>query len=310
MMMYFFHLLLACLVLLFSFLEAEVLILTHAYNRPEFIYWQDAAFKKFLKDDYKFVVFNDAPNEELAIQIRAICQTLDLTCIDVPQEIHHYASPYLPGPRNPVGRSPSAECADTIQYMLDTRGFDHPGIVVVFDSDMFLIREMSIEDLLKDYEVAAHPQIRYGSNGPVYYFLPNLVFLNMETLIDKKNLNFNVGTIDGVCVDTGGCTYYYLQQHPHLKWLQTDCVTARFNEHQSNLSSRTIAYFKSHPAMYRLMTEMKYDYEFYINYCFIHFRAGSNWYQMDAKQQEEKFRIFYEALRDVLFPAESGNGIG
>ena len=48
--------------------NAKVLLITHAYNQPEFIKWQDAALKKFLKDEYEYVVFNDASN--LAMQQR------------------------------------------------------------------------------------------------------------------------------------------------------------------------------------------------------------------------------------------------
>lgn len=193
--------------------HAELLVMTHTYNQPELIYWQNATFKKFLKDDYQFVVFNDAPDAETSQETRALCDALEIQCIDVPQSIHNHLAPYLPGSRNPFG-DPSAECADTIQYMLDTLGFDHPGIVAVFDSDMFLIREISIEKEMQEYAIGGHPQYRQGSHERITYLLPNLVFLDMRKLPDKRSLNFNVGRIDGVNVDTGGYTYYYLQQHP------------------------------------------------------------------------------------------------
>lgn len=38
----------------------KVLIITTVYNRPDFIELQAKTFEKFLKDDYRFVVFNDA----------------------------------------------------------------------------------------------------------------------------------------------------------------------------------------------------------------------------------------------------------
>ena len=51
---------LIALVCFFS-LEARdrVLMITHAYNEPEFIRMQAETFKKFMKDDYEFVVFNN-----------------------------------------------------------------------------------------------------------------------------------------------------------------------------------------------------------------------------------------------------------
>src|SRR5262245_60577830 len=109
-----------------TLMEAKVLIMTHAYNKPEYIPWQYWTFKKFFQDEYEFIVFNDAPNSDLSDNIQNICHELDISCIEVPQFIHFFKSPYLPGSRNPLG-DPSAECADTIQYMLDTLGFDYPG---------------------------------------------------------------------------------------------------------------------------------------------------------------------------------------
>jgi hypothetical protein len=288
-----------CYLLFFwvNLINAELLILTHAYNKPEMIYWQNAGFKKFLKDEYKFVVFNDAPNAELSSQVQAICAELQLSCLDVPQVIHHYTAPYLPGIRNPLG-DPSAECAETIQYMMDTIGFDYAGIVLVIDSDMFLIKETSLEEVLADHALAAHPQYKEGMSGCVTYLLPNLILCNMEKLEDKKTLNFNIGMIDGVRVDTGGYTHYYLQEHSQLKWLKIDCMLAPLNE--SYLDSVSLNFFKRHPKMFQLMTEMKYDYEFYMKYTFIHFRSGSNWSKMDSLNRSKKIAIFYEAMEELL----------
>lgn len=278
-------------------IEATVLILTHAFNKPEFIWWQEASLRKFLKDDYTFIIFNDAPNQDLYDKINQVCQELNITCIDVPQEIHDYKNPYLPAlmPRHPLG-DPSAECAETIQYMLDTIGFKHPGITVILDSDMFPIREVSIEALLENYEVAAHPQYRQGKNEFINYFLPNLIFFNMETLQDKYSINFNLGIIDDVCVDTGGYTYFYIKEHPSLKWLRTNCV---YTLHE-NSPKDILDYFQSHPKMYQLMTEKKYDFEFYADYTFIHFRAGSNWSHIDKNSYLNKLNCFFEGLSDIL----------
>jgi hypothetical protein len=279
------------------YLNAEVLIMTHMYNKPKLIYWQEAVLRKFIKDDYKFIIFNDAPTEQLSLEVKAICQSLNLTCIDVPQVIHDYKNPYLPGNRNPLG-DPSAECADTIQYMLDTIGFDHPGKVMVLDSDMFLIREVHIEEIMKGYDILGHNQTRQGLQEKVTYLLPNLMIFDMARLSDKKTLNFNLGIIDGVRVDTGGYTYLYLRDHPEVKWLKVNCV---YSLHaNSELDLDTIHYFKSHSQLFNLMIENKYDYEFYANYTFLHFRAGSNWYNMDQEKRKEKLRLFYGALADIL----------
>ncbi len=50
-------------------ISSKILIITHAHNRPEFIPLQDVTFKEFLKDDYEFVVFNDARDEKIDKEI-------------------------------------------------------------------------------------------------------------------------------------------------------------------------------------------------------------------------------------------------
>ena len=51
----------------------KVLIFTYSYNRPDFIEIQEKTFKKFLKDDYEFVVFNDARYPDMQAKIRNTC---------------------------------------------------------------------------------------------------------------------------------------------------------------------------------------------------------------------------------------------
>ena len=71
----------------FNYSCSKVLIITHAYNRPEFIPLQDITFKKFLKDDYEFVVFNDARDPKIKKDIykrfaKTICYKDDCFILD------------------------------------------------------------------------------------------------------------------------------------------------------------------------------------------------------------------------------------
>ncbi len=268
--------------------DAKVLIMTHCFNRPEFIAWQHATFKKFLEDEYEFVVFDDSPNEELAHQTEAVCEVLEVGYIRVPQSIHD-------------GRrwGPSQECADTIQYMLDTVGFDYPGLVLLVDSDMFLIRDFSIEKYLGDYLLASTPQSRKGNSAEIIYLLPNLVFFKMNAIPDRRNLNFGMGWIDGIYTDTGGYTYLYLTQHPDFKWLHID-VGYQMSENPTFMQPDATAALKAKSKLWHLMTVQEFDYEFYVDYTFLHFRAGSNWYKMEESQMARKTQMLSEAMEELL----------
>ena len=279
--------------------EPKVLVMTHCFNKPEFIIWQYETFKRFLKDDYEFVVFNDAKNRQYSEQVQDICHHLQIRCIKVPQSVHR--PPYYL-PRDPSRGGASAECAETIQYMYDTIATQHPGIAVIIDSDMFLIREFSFEKLINGFDIGAHPQYRIGKNRGmiVKHFLPNLLIFNMPQLPGKYELDFNLGEIDGTMVDTGGCTHYYIQNYPQLKWLETAGTTETLNENNTQLTSEEINQLKACKRLFALMTKMEFDYEFYVNYTFLHFRAGSNWNMIDPKKMHAKTKLFVDMFEELL----------
>nr|MBA3815280.1 hypothetical protein [Parachlamydiaceae bacterium] len=195
-----------------SALEAKVLIITHSYNRPDFIEIQDKTFKKFLSDDYEFVVFNDAPKDEMCQQIQEMCTNLDIRCIRIPQSIH--TAPYLTRERNDDLQNPGIRCANVVQYSLDVLGFDHDGIVMIIDADMFLIQPFNITEYLKDFQLAGVPQKRQHVN----YIWNGLVFFNMNTLEDKTSIDFNCLKVEGVGVDVGGGLFHYFASHPLLRF--------------------------------------------------------------------------------------------
>jgi hypothetical protein len=165
-------------------LEAKILIITHNHNRPDFIEIQDKTFKKFLKDDYDFVVFNDARQREMCQQINEMCANLGIQCIRIPQSIH--AAPYLPREKNEDFQNPAVRCANVVQYSLDMLGFEHDGIVMIIDADMFLIQPFSIAEYFKDDQLAGVPQRREHVN----YIWNGLVFFYINNITDKHTIEF------------------------------------------------------------------------------------------------------------------------
>lgn len=200
--------------LIFLFLpfisEAKVLIMTHAYNRPDFIEIQCRTFQKFLQDEYEFVVFNDAPEGFLHQAIVAVCKKWDVPCITIPQEIHErfYTQEEL------IWNVNGRRHGNGIRYSLEVMGFDHDGIVAILDSDLFLIRPFSFEKILEGYEIAA---VMRHKDKTVHYLWPGLTILAMDRLPHKETLNFNNGMVCGKYVDTGGHTYDYITNNPTLR---------------------------------------------------------------------------------------------
>jgi hypothetical protein len=277
---------LAVIFLVNTWLEAKLLIVTHSYNRPDFIEIQEKTFKKFLKDDYKFVVFNDAPGEEMAQSIASTCRGLGLQHIRIPQSIH--SKPYLYRLPGEDKNHSAVRCANVVQYSLDVLGFDHDGIVVIIDSDMFLIDDFSIEDFLKNYDIAGVPQ----SRGDVHYIWNGLVFFNMNTLPNKRSINFNCGVINGQPLDVGGHTYHYFKQHPEVRLYPINTF---------HISHATLADFAlAKKSVIHLVEKHPHNIEFLLGFTFFHYRGGGNWNGASPQYHKEKTALLNCFIEELL----------
>jgi hypothetical protein len=117
--------------------------------------------------------------------------------------------------------------------------------------------------------------------------------MNMPTLPNKRTLNFNCGWVAGTLTDVGGYTYYYLKQHPQIKVLYGSSTV--FKECRQKLSTLPaqdpLAHFLEAPLD---------NPEFYVNFTFLHYRAGSNWDKKSAQYHEMKTKIFNKFILEIL----------
>jgi hypothetical protein len=275
-------------------ISSKVLIFTYSYNRPDFIEIQYKTFKKFLLDDYEFVVFNDATDSSLFTQIDDTCKKYNIKCVPIPQQIH-----------DPV-YDPSIRNCRVVQYSLDVMGFAHDDIVALIDSDMFLISKFSIREYLAGFALAGWPQQRNNIN----YLWIGLVFLDMRTMPNKKSINFGCGLIDGQRVDSGGYTYYYLHENPEAKvrYLENVFYVKNFfcsyclenNQDICDHKINAMNKLKFSEPLIQLVTHGKNStMEVYLNNTFLHYRAGSNWNCESVEYHQHKTNMlnrFVESL--------------
>lgn len=281
-----------------------LLIITHAYLRPDFIEIQHKTFKKFLKDPYEFVVFNDARDYEIRSQIKQLCKKLQLRCIEIPQEIHD--RPYLQRYPYEDPNNACARCANVVQYSLDVLGFQHDGLVAIIDSDMFLVQDFSIAEYMQNYDIAGVPQ----SRGNVLYLWNGLVFFNMNSLPNKKSINFNCGVIEGNPTDVGGHLYYYFKQNPDVRVSQmgvyhsqsfacntcqqkdvyTPCAHNTDHLRKQNIPETIIKFMQSGPP----------NIEFLLNNNFLHYRGGGNWDHKSQSYHDYKTKILLRFIDSII----------
>lgn len=191
--------------------ESKVLIMTSAYNRPEFIEWQYKTFKKFLLDDYEYVVVNDAEDAKLCAKIEKQCQKFGITILRVPQEechknlqkgVRHWENAFnFPEKWYRV----NFREGEVVQYAFDQLGFKHDDLVMMIDSDVFLIKPLSIRELMGDHHI--YSQI----------WNPELMIFNMPKLPHKNAMIFHSGFVGSKWVDLCDFLHIYIRCHDDLK---------------------------------------------------------------------------------------------
>ncbi len=287
---------------------SKVLIFTFSYNRPDFIEIQYKTLKKFLKDDYEFVVFNDAPDlSENEKSITNMCKKLNIKHIRIPQNIH--SKPYLKRWPGEDYNHPTIRCCNVIQYSLNTYGFNHDDIVLLLDSDIFLIREFSIQEFLKNYDIVSFPQQKANNNFIITQLSVHLTFLNMPFLHNRNNMDFNCGKVFDVPVDAGGQTYFYLRNNPDLRiyYLNNQNIKEFYCENcfnlnknlcnhntvllkQLNFSENEINFIQSGPE----------NIDFLFNKRFLHYRSGSNWNNQSEEYHRKKTNLLNNFINNIL----------
>ena len=280
---------------------SKVLIVSHHFNRPEFIDIHLKTFKAFLEDDFEYVVFNDAAQEDMRIAIEQACVNNGIRCFRVPQHLH-----MVPGRTSPGHRH-----MDGIQHALNTVGYEHDGIVALIDSDMFLIKAFSIERYLKNHDIAGERQGRKNDRIEIRYLSPAIAFMNMQTLPNKKTLSFEGGYVEGLACDVGAHTYYYLKNNPTVRpsyinvihigaWKMVDvrcnvcsnmtCTNCIKQLHDKNFNDDVITFIQDCPD----------DVEFFLDHHFLHYRSGTNWNNKPAEYHIAKTNALNALLSKVL----------
>lgn len=283
---------------------AEVLIITHSYNRPELIEWQARLFKKFLQDPYRFVVFDDSQDPRITHAIREQCVRFGLGYYKIPQEIHD--RPYLKRWSDEPWHSISVRCSNVIQYSLDVVGFNHNGIVVIIDSDAFLVRPFSIEKWMEGYDLAGIPQHR---DPNIEYLRNDLVFMDMRTLPNKRRLDFNCGKVDGVPVDTGGQLAVYLRENTSARVRYICDMNFRLTpDIHGILRPRTDEFLDSagfDKAQKRLLQNGVNDIDFICtDWPFLHYRGASNWARQSNEYHRTKTYLLVQYFEEILNTGE------
>ena len=283
--------------LITSQISAKVLLITHSYNRRDFIELHAKTFKAFLQDEYEYVVFNDAPQDSMKRQIEQTCTKLGIRCFRIPQHLHK---------RGDAGQ----RHIDGIAYSLEQIGYEYDGIVALIDSDMFLLKPFSIEKYLEGSGLAGQLQGRRDQSVHVTYLSPALAFMDMQTLPNKQTLSFNGGYVEGLACDVGAHSYYYLKNNPSIEpklcnvvhigaWKMGFNCTTCDNMTCKDCTQRLIDR-KFNDTCIKFIQECPDDIEFFMDHTFLHYRSGSNWNHKPSAYHLAKTKALDNLMANIL----------
>lgn len=282
----------------YSYIQAKVLIITHCYNRSEFIEMQYRSFTALFLDEHEYVVFNDAPNESMNKEIHRACNTLGIRCFDIPQSLHK------------PDDHPNDRHATGVNFSLDKIGFDNDDIVCIIDSDVFLIRPLNIHEYMKNKHIIS---VIKGTDPNIDYLCPVLMFLNMPMLPDRQSMRFDPIRANGISADSGGHSHYYLKSHRHLSVEPIEVIWS-YNLFLGNIDTNLSVDittpdnikiekyedlgFNKHEISF--MLKRPNTFEFYFDKHFVHYHGGSNYHGLSAMFHAQKKMIFNELIDDAI----------
>jgi len=170
-------------------------LITIAFNNPMIIDYHIKMFKKYIKSDFTHIVCDNSNNQEKASWIRRICINNDVTYINVT------SGEKAGGFSDSHGRALNRIYKTIVKRRQNNFAF--------LDHDIFPIKEVKIEDYLKETELFGAVMER----GGIWYLWPGFAFYKYDYLKDltlnfRRYRKFNIFKVEGA--DTGSGNWYQL----------------------------------------------------------------------------------------------------
>lgn len=254
----------------------KISIFSFAVNHFFPIDIQYRQFKKYIKEDFEFILFNDAIDKKMEDNINLITSFNNIKCVRVPQQIHKV-------------NNPSEGYAATLNWAVKEFAVkNNLEIIVLVHTDVIPIDDICISNIIENNIIASTIEARTINDRVLFYFYPALTIINMKYNIDDLDFGLSPG------LDTGGKTHLFIEKNTTgVKFIpnhQIDSMLHTLEKH------RLYEYFK-------LNVDICKKHILgagWIAENFYHFIAGSRWNSSDLlsieghKQRMDLFlRYFY-----------------
>lgn len=209
-------------------------IYTYANNRPDLIEIQKKSFDKFIKNDFKFVVFNNAYDSSdvrcdtpLEVRYRGIeeaclangieSRRIDIESLERSTKFEGQEHLNIQNGEYTFGNV-AMSCPLNGTWPGIISESDPDDIIVLIDTDMFFTREFDVDDFIKDHDIAYVPQYRgtKDDSASVHYAW-NGIFMARASTPGLSEMDWFCGTVNGHKVDVGGQTHHFLKNYPDTR---------------------------------------------------------------------------------------------
>jgi hypothetical protein len=200
------------------------------------------------------------------------------------------------------GSRPSVRHCQLVRFALESFGIYSDDIVGILDGDIFLIRDFSIRKHLQNHDLIGTLQYTCNGKGPDYIWI-GLSFFNLNKLPNPRTLNFDLTFVDGILLDSGGSTYWYLKDNPNarVKKYQRIPLSALPRNDGGKLrklgfSQKEIAFLEKTLSCPACNHERPFlAVEFHLDNHFLHFASGRY-----SKSSDAKSILFRNFFNDIL----------
>lgn len=166
-------------------------------------------FQKYMKEDFEFILFNDAADAAMETSINTITSHNNIKTVRVPQTIHKIHNP--------------SECyAATLNWAVhDYAANNNCEVIVLIHTDVFPIQDVKISDIIEGNMAASTVEYKIINGDGIIYFYPAFTMINMALLNSPKDINF--GLEPGL--DAGGKTKDFIKNNPkRIKFLENSQI--------------------------------------------------------------------------------------
>lgn len=213
-------------------------------------------YSKHIKENFEFILFNDAYDSVMENNIKLITSYNNINCVRVPQTIHKH-------------QNPSESYAETLNWTIwDYVSNNNYDIIVLVHLDVFPIDNVSILDIIGEKSVASVTEFRKIDDNRIIYFYPAFTIINKNLITNIRELDFGLST----GLDTGGKTKEFINKNENsVKFISHYQV--RYSAANLRDDEKFAQYFKADLAICN-------EYGISAGWLaegFYHYMAGSQW---------------------------------